>query len=29
MRQPVKSSKELISFYDASLVRNRQLSQGA
>ena len=27
--QPVKSSKELISFYNASLVRNRQASQGA
>ena len=27
--QPVKSSKELISFYNASLVRNRQPSQGA
>ena len=27
--QPVKSSKELISFYNASLVRNRQPGQGA
>jgi lysozyme len=27
--QPVKSSKELISFYNASLARNRQPSQGA
>ena len=27
--QPVKGSKELISFYNASLARNRQPSQGA
>jgi len=27
--QPVKSSRELISFYNASLARNRQASQGA